>query len=123
MKASSASELSDEGVVVDVVFESGLLFLELVNLGDRPALDVSCSFEPALADVQGRNVSELRLFRGLALLAPGRRIRTLLGPSSDYGESVTVVVRYSRSNGKTQRSRVTHDLAAFAELAFVVSGA
>ena len=31
----------DDGVVVDVVFEDGLLYLELANLSDRPALNVS----------------------------------------------------------------------------------
>jgi hypothetical protein len=112
--------VSDDGVVLDVVFEAGLLHLELINLGARPALDVRCSFDPQLVDAHGRNVSELRLFRGLALLVPGRRIRILLGPSSDYSTSVTVVVEYSYADGERQTSRITHDLAAFAELIYVV---
>src|SRR4029453_11822223 len=90
MKASRAPELSDEAVVVDVVFESGLLFLELVNLGDRPALDVSCSFEPALVDVQGRNVSEQRLFRGLPCSRPA-------GGSAPSSAQAPTTPRASRS--------------------------
>jgi hypothetical protein len=119
-KASSAPELSDDAVVVDVVFEGGLLYLELANFGDRPAVDVRSSFEPALLDAHGRDVSELLLFRRLAFLAPGRRIRTLLGPSSDHSDTVTVQVEYSRAGGERQATRVTHDLAVFRELAYVV---
>jgi len=43
----------DDGVVVDVVFEDGLLYLELANLSDRPALNVTCKFDPPLVDMQG----------------------------------------------------------------------
>lgn len=118
-KASNASELSD-AVVVDVVFDAGLLHLELVNLGDAPALDVTSSFEPPLIDAHGRDVSELLVFRRLGFLAPGRRIRTLLGPSSAYFESVTVQVEYSRAGRERHTTRVTHELAAFRELAYVV---
>ena len=35
--------MTDDGVVVDVVFETGLLYLELANLSDRPALNVAAS--------------------------------------------------------------------------------
>jgi hypothetical protein len=119
-KASNASELPDDGVVVDVFFEAGLLFLELVNLGGRPALDVACSFDPKLVDAHGRDVSELLVFRRLAFLAPGRRIRTLLGPSSDYSESLTVTAEYSRAGGERHTTRITHELSAFRELAYVV---
>jgi hypothetical protein len=111
--------LSD-AVVVDVVFDDGLLYLELVNLGEAPALDVTSSFEPALVDAHGRDVSELLLFRRLGFLAPGRRIRTLLGPSSAYSERVTVEVQYSHAGRERHTTRLTHELAAFRELAYVV---
>lgn len=112
--------MTDDAVVLDVAFEGGLLYLELVNLGNRAALDVACSFKPPLADAQGRDVGELRLFRRLAFLAPSRRIRTLLGPSSEYEDSVTVTVEYSDTAGERHASRITHDLGAFRELAYVV---
>ena len=112
--------MTDDAVVVDVAFEGGLLYLELVNLGNRAALDVACSFKPRLVDAQGRDVGELRLFHALAFLAPNRRIRTLLGASSEYAEPVTVTVEYSDAAGERHASRVTHDLGAFRELAYVV---
>ena len=69
---------ADDGVVVDVVLEDGVLYLELANLADRPALNVRCSFDPPLVDLQGRDVSELRVFRRVEFLAARRRLRTLL---------------------------------------------
>src|SRR5204862_7519688 len=73
-RASSGPEMyvaaPDDGVVVDVVFESGVLYLELANLADRPALNVSCSFEPPLVDIQVRDVAKLPLFRRVEFLGP-----------------------------------------------------
>ncbi len=80
--------MTEDGVVVDVVFDTGLLYLELANLGDRPAVDVSCRFEPSLVDAHGRPLADLALFRHLSFLAPRRRIRSLLGPSAGYSETL-----------------------------------
>ena len=114
----------DDGVVVDVVFEEGLLYLELANLSERSALNVSCSFEPELVDLQGRNVSELALFRRIEFLGPGRRIRTLLDSSAGYfsreaATRVTVVAEYERPGEPRRSTAVTHDLAIFRELAYL----
>ena len=37
----------DPDVILDVVFEEGLLFIAVRNLGTRPAVDVSCAFDKA----------------------------------------------------------------------------
>ena len=114
----------DDGVVVDVVFESGVLYLELANLADRPALNVTCSFEPPLVDVQGRDVAKLPLFRRVEFLGPGRRIRTLLDSSSSYfarepATRVVVAVEYERPDQPRRTTQVTHDLEIFRELAYL----
>src|SRR5262245_55692871 len=92
---------ADDGVVVDVVLEDGVLYLELTNLADRPALNVECSFDPPLVDVQGRDVAELRLFRHVEFLGPRRRVRTLLDSvpghfGRDGAARVTVTVEFER---------------------------
>jgi hypothetical protein len=113
----------DDGVVVDVAFEDGVLYLELANLANRPALDVRCSFEPALVDVQGRDVSELRLFRCVEFLGPRRRLRTLLDSVPGYfgREAPTravVTVEYERPGQPRRATTVTHDLELYRELAY-----
>ena len=114
----------DDGVVVDVVFEAGVLYLELANLSDRPALKVACTFEPPLVDVEGRDVSKLPLFRHVAFLGPRRRIRTLLDSSVGYfarehPTRVTIAVEYERPDGARQVTEVAHDLEIFRELAYL----
>jgi hypothetical protein len=114
----------DDGVVVDVVFEDGVLYLELANLADRPALNVACTFDPPLVDVQGRDVSKLALFRHVAFIGPRRRIRTLLDSTAGYfaresATGVTVAVEYERPDGERRETKVTHDLELFRELAYL----
>jgi hypothetical protein len=114
---------ADDGVVVDVVFEDGVLYLELANLADRPALNVACSFDAPLVDVQGRDVSELRLFRHVAFLGPRRRVRTLLDSLPGYfgrerATSVAVTVEYERPGELRCATTLTHDLELYRELAY-----
>lgn len=113
----------DDGVVVDIVFEAGLIYLELTNLSDRPALNVRCRFDPAPVDLQGRDVSQLPLFRHVEFLGPRRAIRTLLDSSAGYfarksAPRVTVAVEYERPGEQSRTTEVAHDLAIFRDLAF-----
>ena len=115
---------ADDGVVVDVVFEAGVLYLELANLADRPALNVACSFDPPLVDLQGRDVSKLSLFSHVAFLGPRRRIRTLLDSNAGYfareaPNRVTVTAEYERPDGPRRVTEVAHDLEVFRELAYL----
>ena len=114
----------DDGVIVDVVLEDGVLYLELANLARRPALRVTCTFEPPLVDAAGRDVSKLRLFRKMEFLGPERRVRTLLDSVSGYfgrrAPARTVVsVRYKRPGDRRfSTTTVTHDLAVYREIAY-----
>jgi hypothetical protein len=114
---------ADDGVVVDVVLEDGVFYLELANLADRPALNVACSFDPPLVDAQGRDVSELGLFRHVAFLGPRRQVRTLLDSLPGYfvrerATSVAVTVEYERPGELRCATKLTHDLDLYRELAY-----
>jgi hypothetical protein len=115
----------DDGVVVDVVFDGGVLYLELANLADRPAVNVECTFEPPLVDLEGRDVSKLPLFRHVEFLGPRRRIRTLLDSNAAYfardpATRVSITVEYERPDGPRCMTQVMHDLEIFRELAYLV---
>lgn len=114
---------ADDGVVVDIVFEDGVFYLELANLSDRPALNVACSFDSPLVDAEGRDVSELGLFRHVAFLGPRRRVRTLLDSLPGYfararTTSVVVTVEYERPGEPRRPTKVTHNLELYRELAY-----
>jgi hypothetical protein len=112
----------DDGVAVDVVLEDGILYLELANLADRPALEVTCSFEPPLVDVQGRDVSELRVFRRVEFLGPRRRLRTLLDSVPGYfarkaPRRAVITAEFERPGERRRATTVAHDLELYRELA------
>jgi hypothetical protein len=118
--------MDDDGVIVDVVFEEGVLYLELANLGSRPALAVTCTFDPPLFDAAGRDVAKLRLFRKMEFLGPDRRVRTLLDSVPGYfgrkapGRTV-VSIKYKRPGDRQfATTTITHDLAVYRELSYRV---
>jgi hypothetical protein len=70
-------------VIVDVLFDDGLLFIAVQNIGDRPALDVSVAFDKPIHGVNGTiEISSLSLFRNIAFLAPRKSIQTFLDTSA-----------------------------------------
>jgi hypothetical protein len=112
-------------VVLDVIFEDGLLFLAVSNIGDAPALAVSCRFEGKLRGLGGtEEVSKLPLFERIPFLGPGREIRTLLDSSAAYfarGETtaISVTTTYGDASGRSYETAVEHDLAIYRDLAYV----
>jgi hypothetical protein len=125
----SAAEPQPLDVILDVVFERGLLFLALRNLGDEPALKVSCAFDRPLRGLGGRReVSALRLFRNVELLAPGREIRTLLDTSAGWfarrePARIRVTVSWRTPAGHRREARIAHDLSIYRDLAYPTEGA
>lgn len=68
-------------------------------------------------------MSELRLFRCVEFLGPGRRLRTLLDSVPGYfrREAPTraiVTVEYERPGQPRRATTVTHDLELYRELAY-----
>jgi len=127
--AAVLAGLAAVDVILDVVFERGLLFLALRNLGTEPALKVSCAFEKPLRGLGGtREVSAQRLFRNVELLAPGRELRTLLDTSAAYfarrePTRIRVTVTWRTPAGERRAARIAHDLSIYRDLAYPTEGA
>lgn len=120
----SSAQLPAADVVLDLVFDQGLFFLELVNLGTAPALDVSCEFDPQLIGIDGREISSLPLFRNVPFLMAGRRIGTLLDTSVAYFASgqpteIAVTVTYHDRDRTPRKTTIQHDLEIYRDLAYV----
>lgn len=112
-------------VILDVVFEDGLLFLAVRNIGDAPALDVQTTFNRKLVGLGGaRDVAALPLFRNIAFLAPGREIRTLLDSAPAWfartrSTALTARISYRDEAGERHRAKVTHDLDIYREIGYL----
>lgn len=112
-------------VIVEFLFDRGLLFVAVRNIGERPALEVSIRFDPALRGLNGsRDMSAQALFRGIEFLGPGREISTFLDRSDSFfsRQPVTrfsVEVRYADRDGLRYEESIRHDLEIFRDIAFL----
>jgi hypothetical protein len=112
-------------VIVDFLFEDGMFFIAVQNIGLHPAQRVHVAFDPPFKGLGGTaSVSELPLFRNIEFLAPSRAIRTFLDSSAAYfarrePEQVSATVSYSDRSGHKFSCTIIHDLAIYRDIAFV----
>jgi hypothetical protein len=115
----------DGDVIVDVVFERGLLFLVLANLGDRPAHSVRVKFDRAFTGVGGtKRMHRLALFRRLEFLAPRKSIEVFVDRSDAYfarGEPTELSARvtWRTPDGARRAATIVHDLEIYRDLGFI----
>ena len=119
------AERSDPEVILDVVFERGLLFLVIANIGERPALRVRIRFEQPVTGVGGtKKMHRLALFRRLEFLAPGRSIEAFLDRSASYfardePTQLTAALSWRTPEGERRASTIHHDLEIYRDLGFI----
>jgi hypothetical protein len=115
----------DLDVILDVLFEDGMLFLSVRNIGGRPALNVAVSFDEPISALGGAtDVAALPLFRNIEFLAPGREIRTLLDSSASYfarrqPEQITARISYRDGQGRRRTGTIRHDLRIYKAIAYL----
>ena len=124
-----SAERSDCGceadVILDVVFERGLLFLTVANIGDRPAYEVRIRFKRAFSGLGGsRKMHRLPLFERLEFLAPRKSIEVFLDRSGAYfarrePTTLTAAIAWRTGAGERRRSTITHDLEIYRDLAYI----
>src|SRR2546421_9204223 len=93
------SEPSEPDVIVDFVFDDGLLFIAISNLSDKPAYKVSITFDQEIHGLDGKDICALPLFRNIEFLAPHKTITTLLDSSGSY---------FSREEATRISARITY---------------
>jgi hypothetical protein len=115
---------ADPDVILDVLFEDGLLFLSVRNIGSRPVRRVSISFDRPLIGLGGdREVSALPLFTNVEFLAPGREIRTLLDTSASYfgrqqPDWIKATISYQDAQGRRRHALIEHDLGIYRDIGY-----
>ncbi len=119
-------EARDDGeVIVDVVFDGGLLFLVVANTGGRAARSVRVKFDRPFSGLGGtKRMQRLALFRRLEFLAPHKSIEVFLDRSDAYfarGEptELTVTVTWRTPEGARRSATIHHDLEIYRDLGYV----
>ena len=118
-------EREGAGVILDAVFERGLLFLVLENTGDVPAHSVRVKFGERFSGVGGaRRIDRLALFRRLEFLAPRKSIEVFLDRSDSYfarGEPTELNARvtWRTPEGARRAATIHHDLEIYRDLGYI----
>ena len=118
-------ERVEADVILDVVFERGLLFLVVANVGERPAHGVRVKFAERFSGVGGaKRIDRLALFRQLEFLAPRKSIEIFLDRSAAYfarGEPtrLTAAVSWRTTDGERRRTTILHNLEIYRDLGYI----
>ena len=112
-------------VILDFVFDEGLLFVSLANIGDTPATDVVVELDQCIRTAEGVELGKMELFRQLRFLAPHKEIVAFVDSSAAYfarkePAKITATIRWRDQDGESSRSAtIHHDLSVYRELPFV----
>jgi hypothetical protein len=112
-------------VIVDFIFEQGLLHVSVKNIGKRPAYKVSVQFDKPFAGVGGRKqISELPMFKCVEFLPPQKEIRTFIDTSSSYfGRKepmfISTTIRYQNSIGQKYSDMTDHSLEIYRDVGYI----
>ena len=118
-------ERCDADVILDIVFDRGLLFLVVANTGDEPAHSVRVKFDQPFSGVGGtKKMQRLALFRRLEFLAPNKSISVFLDRSASYfareePTQLTAAVSWRTSAGERRSSTIHHDLEIYRDLGYI----
>ena len=119
------AEHCDADVILDVVFDRGILFLVLENVGDRPALGVRVKFGERFSGAGGaKRLDRLALFRKLEFLAPRKSIEVFLDRSADYfardePTTLSATISWRTTEGERRRTTIVHDLEIYRDLGYI----
>ena len=112
-------------VIVDFIFEHGLLYIALVNIGGAPAYNISVIFDSKIRGVGGsRLISSLSLFKHTQFMPPHKEIRTFLDTSASYFAhkqplKISAAIAFTDREGKKYTSVIKHNLDIYRDIGYI----
>jgi hypothetical protein len=112
-------------VIVEFLFDRGLIHLCVRNIGEGAANDVSVTFDKKVVGLGGsKDVSALPVFKNISFLGPGREIVVFVDESHSYfarkqPTRISVTVAYRGSNKQKYETTINHDLGIYRDLPYV----
>ena len=113
-------------VIVEFLFDRGLLLITVNNIGDQPALAVSVKFDKKITGPDGKKeISALPLFDRIEFLGPKREIVTFLDASDSYFRrkqptKIVAQVSYTDRQKREYATTINHDLEIYRALPYLV---
>jgi hypothetical protein len=120
-KTSTARALQ---VIVDFIFEDGLFFIAIENIGERPAYRVAIKFDrPIVGSPEHIVISDLPLFRNIEFLAPRKKITTFVDTSTAYFQNnparISATISHIDERGKRHKATIVHDLSIYKDIGYI----
>ena len=112
-------------VIVDFIFEKGLLNISIKNIGAEPAYEVKTIFDKKFRGLEGEKaVTELPLFSKLLFLPPGKTITTFLDSSAAYFHReepmmITATTVFKNRAGEKFKNTMRHNLEIYKEIGYL----
>ncbi len=112
-------------VILDFLFNRGMLFVSIENIGDSPAFSVTTTFDRRITALGGtQDLNSLRLFHNIEFLAPHKSIVTFLDSSTAYfrraePKKITVKISYKDSGKRPYSATIHHDLSIYEDISYV----
>jgi len=112
-------------VILDFIFEDGLFFIAIKNIGTGPAHDVSVAFDKKFTGSDGtKEISALPLFKKIPFLAPQKTITAFLDHSASYFRrrqptNIRATICFKDNSGTVHTTVVKHDLRIYKDLGYV----
>jgi len=125
IKGEKEANSSKPEVIVDFIFDNGLFFISISNIGDKPAFKVSIEFDKKIFGVErSKEISALPLFQNIEFLPPQKEIVTFLDTSASYFRrreptKVSARISYQDSNGMKYATTINHDLEIYKEIGYI----
>jgi hypothetical protein len=112
-------------VIVDFIFDQGLLYIAVKNIGARPAYKVSTRFDKEIIGVAGqKKISDLALFKCIEFLPPQKEIKTFLDSSAAYFNRnepvmISTIISYEDARKKHYVNKIDHNLEIYKEIGYI----
>jgi hypothetical protein len=116
-------------VIVEFLFDRGLLSIAVRNIGTRPAIKVAVAFDKKIIGLGGaKEISALALFRSIEFLGPAREISTIVDTSESYfrrkqPRKLSVRISYLDLQKRKYEAIIQHDLEIYRDLTYPVTSA
>lgn len=123
-KRKQTEPASTPNVIVDVLFESGLFFISVENIGFLPAHKIRITFDQPILGIDGKPINDLNLFNHLEYLPPGKQLTCFLNRADLYFQSdapaqFAVTVDFQDDREQEFQNQIRHNLSIYEDINIV----